>query len=61
MQFFHRTRGYGHALIAEHRVTLDPLAATSSSYGQCGDSRRRIFDPMRRYEELYAEYLAFCD
>ena len=64
LQFFHRTRGYTQALIAEHEVYL----RASCSYlctSHLGSAliRDGVFqEPMRTYEELYAEYFRlFCE
>jgi hypothetical protein len=62
--YFHRTRGYGHALIAEHGSYLRSACSylCSSYLGSTVICDGVFQEPMRRYEELYAEYFrAFCD
>ena len=64
LAFFHRTRGYSAAVIAEHDNYLQSACSfMCSSHVGCSLIRDGVFqDPMRRYEELYAEYFrAFCD
>ena len=64
LRFFHRSRGYGHALIAEHDSYLRSACSylCSSHVGSAVMIDGVFQDPMRRYEELYTEYFrAFCE
>ena len=64
LRFFHRTRGYGHALIAEHDSYLRSACSylCSNHVGSAVMIDGVFQDPMRRYEELYSEYFrAFCE
>jgi len=64
VRFFHCSRGYGHALIAEHESYLRSACSylCSSHVGSAVILDGVFLDPMRRYEELYAEYFrAFCE
>jgi hypothetical protein len=62
--FFHRSRGYGRALIAEYQIYLRSACSyLCSNYVGSAVIRDGVFqDPMRRYEELYKEYFRlFCE
>jgi hypothetical protein len=64
VNFFHRNRRYGHALITEHESYLRSACSylCSSHVGSAVILDGVFLDPMRRYEELYAEYFqAFCE
>jgi hypothetical protein len=62
--FFHRTRGYTQAMIAEHDNYLRSAGSyLCTSYLGSAVVRDGVYqDPLRRYEKLYREYFRlFCD
>jgi hypothetical protein len=64
LRFFHRTHGYSQALVSEHDSYLRSACSflCSSHVGSAVMIDGVFQDPMRRYEELYAEYFrAFCE
>jgi len=64
LRFFHRSRGYGRAMIAEHENYLRSACSyLCSSHVGSAVIRDGVFqDPMRRYEALFREYFRiFCE
>jgi hypothetical protein len=60
---FHPARGYSHAVVAEHGVYLRSCCSHFCASYIGGDVAQDLefLEPMRRYEELYAEYFAaYC-
>jgi hypothetical protein len=60
---FHPARGYSNALVAEHGVYLRSFCSHFCANYIGGDVAQDLefLEPMRRYEELYAQYFAaYC-
>ena len=63
LRHFHPERGYSHAVLAEHGIYLRSSCSHFCASYIGGDVAQDLefLEPMRRYEELYAEYFAaYC-